>query len=87
VDDEAGGRAVGDGEERRCVHVADQRFVRGSMWLRVGRVEAIQLAHECERIGEVVATERPEVDAIGTWNRKATDRAVGIAEAHEVSGP
>ena len=64
MDDEAGRSAVGEGQERRRVDVADERLVRGAKRLGVGiGVERVQLARERERIGEVVAAERAQVDA------------------------
>ena len=88
MDDEAGRRAVGDRQERRRVGVADERLVRGPMRLGIGiGVERVQLARERERIGEVVAAERSQLDAVGTRNRQAADRPVGIAEGHAISGP
>ena len=58
------------------------------MRLRVGiGVEPVQLARQRERIGEVVAAERPELDALRARHGQAADRAVGIAEGHQVNGP
>ena len=58
------------------------------MRLRVGiGVEAVQLARQRERIGEVVAAQRPEVDAVRARDGQAADRAVGIAEGHRGQRP
>ena len=84
MDDEAGRRpAVGEREERRGVDVADEGLERRAMRLRVGiGVEAVELACERERIGEVVTAEGPEVHAVRPRDREAADRAVGVAEGH-----
>jgi hypothetical protein len=52
-----------------------------------GRVEPIEFADEGERIGEVVASERAQLDAGRARYRETPDRPVGIAERHALSAP
>ena len=74
---------VGQRQERGCVHVADERLVRRAKGFDVGTgVERVQLARERERIGEVVAAERTQVDAVRARDGEAAHGAVGIAELH-----
>ena len=84
MNDEPGRVAVvGQRQERGRVDVADERLVRRAKGFGVGiGVERVQLARERERIGEVVAAERAQVDAIRARDGEAADGAVGIAELH-----
>ena len=56
---------------------------RGAKRFGIGSgIERVQLARERERIGEVVAAERAEVDAVRARDGEAADRTVRIAEVH-----
>ncbi len=44
--------------------------------------QVVQLPHQGQRKVEVVATERPKLDAGRPGDREAADRALGIAERH-----
>jgi hypothetical protein len=78
-DDEASRPAIGEREEGRGVHVVDQRLEGGPMRLGVGLGQRVQLAHQRERIGEVVPGDRADVHALGTRDRETADRTVRIA--------
>ncbi len=62
---------------KRVVRLAVRR------WIGIG--ELVQLANQRHRIGEVVAAERPDLDAGRAGHRETADRVVGIAEIHEAT--
>ena len=80
--DEPGRLAVGDRKERRGVDVVDERVESGAKRLGVAVGQAVQLAGQGKRVIEVVAAERPELDAGRTRHGEPADRAVGVAEVH-----
>ena len=79
--DEPGRLVVGQREQRHGIDVADERLDDAPG--RVGIGQSVQLASEGERIVEVLAAERTELDARRTRHGQAADRSVGIAEAHD----
>ena len=83
MDDQAGRSAIGEGEEWRRVDIAHERLVCGAKRFGIGsRVKRVQLARERERIAEVVAAERAQVDAVRARDGQAADRTVRVAELH-----
>ena len=83
--DEPGRLVVGNRQERRGVGVVDERLVRRPVRAPGRCRAAVELAGQCERIGEVLAAERSKLDAGRARDGQAADRAIRVAERHALS--
>jgi hypothetical protein len=83
--DEPGRLTFGNGQERRCIGIVDQRLETSAMRLRIIRGQRVELASQGKRVGEVISAKRPQLDPFRGWNGDATDRAVRVTECHPLS--
>ena len=81
MDDQPGRRAIGEGQEWRCVDVAHERLVSGAKRLGSGAASSTYSSRaSARRIGEVVAAERAKVDAVRARDGEPADRTVRVPE-------